>query len=118
MPLGEALREDARAGRRYDVLGCCDVLVYFGDLGPFFAAAAAAARVDCALALTLEDVLPGGPDDYHVSLSGRFRHAPAFCVRAAEARGWALASKRAEAPRTNAGAPVRGHVYLFRRLAS
>ena len=106
----------ASAVRRYDVLAACDVLVYINDLGPFFAACAAAAAPGGLLAFTVE-----AADDaagVAVGASGRFRHGRRYCERTAGACGWALVAVEDEVLRQNAGADVRGHVFVFRRGGS
>jgi len=109
---GAALRADAAAGEAYDLVAVSDVLVYVGDLAPFFAAAAAASRPGAALALTLED---GTGPTFDLAATGRYRHAPHYCVDAADAAGWALVARTSATLRENRGEPVVGSVFLFRR---
>ena len=112
-PSGAALRADAAAGDAYDLLAVSDVLVYVGDLAPFFAAARDAARPGATLALTVEDADGDGP--YELAVTGRYRHAPAYCDAAAAAAGWTRVEWAAATLRKNGGVPVPGSVFVFRR---
>jgi len=109
----DALRDDPP----YDFFVSCDVLVYFGDLDPFFAAAACnaakhAAKLTAYLAMTLED----GDDADHgwdLTATGRFRHAPQYVLDAAKNHRWRNVTNSQSVLRRQSGKPVLGRIYVF-----
>lgn len=104
-----------------DALACADVLVYAGDLAPFFSAARHAASDKALLAFSLEDRLHPAPNKtqeahdrgWDLAHTGRYRHAPHYAVQAATAHAWHLISLQPHVLRQNAGEPVAGHIFVF-----
>jgi len=101
----------ARSPGRFDLLVAADVLIYFGDLVPLLAAAAAAVRPGGVLAVSTESMAAG---TYRVLPSGRFAHAADY-VRAAAGTPWAELSHLETTIRLEATARVPGQIFVFRR---
>lgn len=104
----------ARSVDRFDILVAADVLIYFGDLRPVFAEAAAALRPGGLLAMSTEFREPSG-EGYHLEKSGRFAHSPDY-VRGCAAGMFAEALYLDTTVRLEANQPVRGNIFLFRRI--
>lgn len=98
----------------FDLIACCDVLVYFGDLAPFFRAAATAAKLVASMALSLEDHIDHSAD-WKLTTSGRFTHAVPYVVRVAGLAGWICVHAETAVLRTQGGLPVHGRLYVFHR---
>jgi predicted TPR repeat methyltransferase len=111
-----ALLEPRRAGM-YAAVVVSDVLVYFGDLDPFFAACAHAARPAAWLVFSLEDAADGAAT-WELATTGRFKHGRAYVAAAAAARGFAVETATREALRKQAGLPVAGTIYVCRAAAA
>ncbi len=99
---GELTEQLAGCPGAFDLVVAADVLVYFGDLAPFLAAAHAALRPGGRLVFTVErSDAPNGPSGYRLAPSGRYLHSANY-VRAAlaaagfECRGMADAHLRTE----------------------
>lgn len=86
---GEIVTWLATQPARFDLLVAADVLIYFGDLTPVFAAAHAAARPGALFGFTTER---SGGDDIVLNSSMRFAHSENYLCRLAEANGWAVVS--------------------------
>ena len=99
------------APQRYDLLFAADLLTYFGDLAPLFAAAAAALRPGGLFCLSIETV---EGRNYALLPSGRFAHAPAHVVALA-ARDFATLEDLAQDLRLEGQAPVPGRLLVFER---
>ncbi|KAJ1446549.1 S-adenosyl-L-methionine-dependent methyltransferase [Pelagophyceae sp. CCMP2097] len=93
-----------------------DVLVYFGDLDPFFAACAHAAKPAAWLVFSLEDAAEGAT--WELATTGRFKHGVAHVIATANARGFAVETATREALRMQAGLPVAGTIYVCRAPAT
>ncbi len=69
----------ARHPGQFDLLVAADVLLYFGNLAPLFAAAATALRAGGLFGLSIErDLVEGPSPGYRVLPAGRFAHAPDY----------------------------------------
>lgn len=92
----------------FHLIVSADTLVYFGDLDPVFAAAAAALRPGGALVVTLE--AHADPSvEYHLEPHGRYSHGAAYVERLGSAHGLGVRLTRAHL-RYEAGVPVDGLV--------
>ena len=110
---------DARAygSRSFDVVAASDVCCYFGDLERLFETLSRVLEPDGLVAFTTEtdeaaeEDAPEGPN----AGGGRYAHGDAYVDRAAAAVGWSRVSKARFTPRREAGRPVEGTLWLFRR---
>jgi predicted TPR repeat methyltransferase len=95
----------------FDLVVAADVWIYFGDLGPLFAALSRAIRPGGLLAFSVESA---GGDGYRVQPSGRFAHGEDYVRRMA-----APAFEEARCVRTTirleAKDRVGGCIFVFRR---
>jgi predicted TPR repeat methyltransferase len=99
-----------RSPRRFDVVVAADVVIYFGDLVPLFAAAGGALRAGGLFAFSTERLAQG----YRLQASGRFAHAPAY-VRSAAGEAFAEELCAETTIRLDASERVGGNLFLFRR---
>ncbi|MGE0748011.1 MAG: class I SAM-dependent methyltransferase [Rhodospirillales bacterium] len=107
--VGELVAALAARPAAYDVIVACDVLVYFGDLGPLFAAARAALRPGGLFAFTAER---GAGTTFALLPEGRYAHPPAYVAATAQAAGLAVRQSGEAALRTEAGKDVTGLIYV------
>jgi len=98
----------------FDLIFAADSLIYLGDLGPFFAAAAGALRPGGLLAATLETTTRGA---WEQTISGRFAHAPKAFIAAGAARGFSLRAVRRGFLRLEAHRRVYGALVVLERAA-
>jgi predicted TPR repeat methyltransferase len=97
----------------FDLIVAADVLVYFGDLSPLFAAVAAALVPGGLFAFTLENFTETARDDYRLSATMRFAHARGYVEARAAAVGLAPLVLAAASTRREAGADAQGLVAVF-----
>lgn len=114
--LVEFLVEQKASGHSFDLFIAADVLVYIGDLSPLLATAASVANSGSLLAFstetaTEEEAAAGA--EYKATLTGRFRHTPAYVKVAAAAQGWRLLQHSQAKIRSNQGKPVMGDLFVF-----
>jgi predicted TPR repeat methyltransferase len=109
LAVGELVATLAARPAAYDVIVACDVLVYFGDLGPLFTAIRAALRPGGLFAFTAER---GAGATYALLPEGRYAHPPAYVAATADAAGLAVRQSGEAALRTEAGKDVTGLVYV------
>lgn len=98
----------------FDCLACCDVLVYLGDLDPFFAAARRAASDSAVLVISLEDASDVEGDGWRLGPSGRFSHRKSYVEVSARGRGWQCQGAQPAILRRQAKEPVQGRIYVFK----
>lgn len=111
--LGDYLQRQAGA---FDVVLSADTLVYFGDLNPVIAAAAAALRPGGRLLFSLEHATDAEPDPaYRLNAHGRYSHTQAHVAEALNAAGLGLLCLRHEVFRKEAGQPVPGLLVVARK---
>ncbi|QSA96396.1 tetratricopeptide repeat protein [Methylococcus sp. EFPC2] len=104
--LGDYLQRQAGA---FDVVLSADTLVYFGDLKPVIAAAAAVLRPGGRLLFSLEHAADAEPEPvYRLNAHGRYSHTQAHVAEALNAAGLGLLCLRHEVFRKEAGQPVPG----------
>ncbi len=96
----------AREQRRFALVLAGDVLPYFGDLRPLFAAVAARLAPGGRFVCSVER-LDGAPT-WQLGPLGRYRHAAAHLTQAAEAAGLAVALLAPETIRSEGGVDVPG----------
>ncbi|MEO5375793.1 MAG: methyltransferase domain-containing protein [Alphaproteobacteria bacterium] len=109
--VGEAVAALGAASAAWDLVVAADVLVYLGDLGPLFTAAAAALRPGGLLAATVEE--SDGPA-FELMPTRRFRHHPDHLRQGAAAAGLAMAHLEPVVTRFERSEPVRGLVFVAR----
>ena len=107
----EAVAFLAAAPRRYDLVFAADLLIYLGDLAPFFAAAAAALAPGGLLCFSIETTVGR---DYVLLPSGRFAHAPDH-VLALAAPAFAVLDDVPQDLRLEGQAPARGRLLVLER---
>lgn len=112
LSVGDAVAALAAATERWDVVVAADVLVYLGDLGPLFAAAARAIRPGGWFAATVESV---EGDGYALLPSRRFAHSAGYIAAAAAAAGLGVALMDPYSPRREKGVPLLGLLFLLQR---
>jgi predicted TPR repeat methyltransferase len=100
-----------RSPGRFDLVVAADVLIYFGDLAPVFAAAAGALRAGGVLAVSTESHTGQG---YELRGSGRFASAPAY-VRSVAMSAFEECACIDTTVRLEAAERVRGNIFIFRR---
>jgi predicted TPR repeat methyltransferase len=115
------LARDA-AGREtpFDLILAADVLIYLGDLGPFFAACRTAlaqreGRGGYVLVSTegLADGEAGAGQEYVLRPTGRYAHAPAYVGAAAGRSGFRVAARRTVPLRWHGQVMLPGDVFLL-----
>src|SRR5262245_8391021 len=108
--LVEAELADYMAARpsSFDVIVCCDTLVYHGRLDGTLAAAAAALTPGGRLLFTLEALTDDGARPYWLAPTGRFCHSPGYVRAALREAGLVDATTEPIVPRLECGEPVQG----------
>ena len=101
---------------RFDLVASADTLCYFGDLHEVLAAAARALRPAGGVVFTVE-AMPGGPDDFRLEGSGRYRHAAAHVEACLAAAGFDAVRIESIVPRREAGQDVQGWLASARLFA-
>ena len=96
----------------YDLVVATDVLIYFGRLEEFFAAAARAVHAHGRVAVTAER---HDGDGYVLRSSGRYAHAADYLRAAAADAGLVALSIKDCALRLEAGTPVPGYTAVLQR---
>jgi predicted TPR repeat methyltransferase len=113
---GELICEDLtaylkRSAGRFDLIVAADVMIYHGDLAPFFAAAGYALRPGGLLAFSTEVLAEG---TYQLLASGRFAQSEAY-VRSLATAAFEETACLATTIRWEADARVPAQVFVFRR---
>lgn len=99
---------------RFDLVVAADVMNYFGDLAPVFAAAAKGVRPSGLVAFSTELGESGG---FRLQTSGRFAHSPDY-VSAAAAPWFEVRSRQDTTIRLEVSERVKGTLFLLRRRAA
>ena len=120
----DALLEGRPEGS-WDLVVCCDVFPYVGDLRPVFAATlralsrggcfAFSAELPSPVATTQETMTAPGGAGFALAPTGRFWHAASYLRGLAVAVGYEVMSLTARVLRRNAGKDVLGSVVVLRR---
>jgi len=100
-----------RGEGRFDLVVAADVMIYFGNLAPFFAAAARALCPGGLLAFSTEFAPEG---NYQLRPSGRFAHSVAY-VRGLAGTAFEEQACLSTTLRWEATARVPGQIFVFRR---
>ena len=100
----------ARPGE-FDLATACDVLIYFGDLSPIFAAAAVALRPKALFAFTVE---AGAEGDFALHKTRRYVHSEDYLQRVAKEHGFVVVRLEHRVLRKERGEDVGGIVAVFR----
>ena len=95
----------------FDLIVAADVVIYFGDLAPLFAAAAKALRGQGFFAFSTEFHAGAG---YGILPSGRFAHSPAYVLDVANA-SFEQTTNMETTIRLHANRRVVGNIFIFRR---
>jgi predicted TPR repeat methyltransferase len=98
----------------FDAIASADVLIYFGDLAPFMAAAAAALRPGGVLVSSVEALTVPGLD-HALVMTGRYSHHADYLHRVLAAHGLAEVTLEPCALRLERNAPVAGWVFSAMR---
>ena len=101
----------AASASQFDAMIAADVLIYFGDLSAFAAAAALSLRGGGLLAFSTESADSPG---YHLLASGRFSHHPDYIGRVFEA-DFIQSHMEQTIVRTEAEQAVPGNLFVFRK---
>ena len=101
----------------FDLIAAADALVYFGDLQPLFAAAAAALVPGGLFAFTLETIAAGAErgERYRLGATLRFAHAREYVEARAAASGLTPRVLTEASTRREAGVDVPGLAAVFGR---
>ena len=96
----------------YDLIASADTLVYFGDLRPFAAAAAAALRPGGWLIFTVEKAVTTEAEDrgYFLQPHGRYCHTEAYVCAVLTEAGLSAHEMTTDVLRKETGEPVDGIV--------
>jgi predicted TPR repeat methyltransferase len=97
---------------QFDLVVCADVLVYFGDLLPLFAACGESLRPGGILAVSTERAEDGA---YLLQRNGRFAHSDAYVRNAAEQAALEWLESTPTDLRLENGAWIPGALTVFRR---
>jgi predicted TPR repeat methyltransferase len=92
----------------YDLVASADTLVYFGDLGPAFQAAAAALRPGGLLVFSVEDAGESAPHGFQLHDHGRYSHREDYVRTALEAAGLRVSTILHDRLRNERRKPVAG----------
>jgi predicted TPR repeat methyltransferase len=102
------------SGDCFDLISCCDCLIYFGDLNRIVSAAAKRLNPGGIFALTTE----GGPAyPFRITDTGRYEHHPDHIRAAATAAGLRVAHLQQSFLRLEYGADVTGNYAVLRNDA-
>lgn len=100
----------------FNLIVSADTLIYFGVLGPVFAAAANALRPGGQLAFTVESLEDDAAGmDFRINPHGRYSHAEHYLRRELTAAGLILCSVTTATLRFESEKPVTGYVALARK---
>jgi predicted TPR repeat methyltransferase len=113
----ELVREElvsflTRSEGRFDLIVAADVMIYFGDLAPVFAAAARAIRPGGVLGISTERETSGG---FRLRPSGRFAHEPGYVEHLAGEVDFTRLTRLDTTIRLDGDARVAGNLFAFRR---
>lgn len=110
---GEAMADMYGNCRQYDLAVAADVFVYFGDLAPLCAAAAACLRPRGRLVFTLEAMDPNdarAAQGWGVGPSGRYAHSRDHAEQALTTAGFALETFKSDVFRREGGFDQPGYL--------
>ena len=108
--VAEITRYLRETGRRYDLIAAADVLIYIGDVGPMFRAAARVLRPGGLLAVSAESQTRGG---FRLTDTGRYAHTLTYLRSEAKRAKLVERLHRNERQRFELGKAVMGHILVF-----
>jgi len=97
----------------YDLVVAADVLIYLGNLAPFFKAVSGACRPTGLLLFSLENHAAG--EDFVLRRSGRFAHAAAYVETLAGQYGFAVKAQQQSAIRMEKEQWIAGNLFCLQR---
>ena len=103
----------AEEKRTYDIVICCDVLPYFGDLVDLFQKVSALALPGTRFLLSTETSLKPITSGYNLEKTARFVHMDSYVERVATDTGWSVVLCRHATLRLNGKEPVKGSLFLL-----
>ena len=95
----------------WDAIVSADVLIYFGDLDPLFAALAASLRPGGVVVATIEALDDGDERDFVLQVHGRYAHGRAYARALLERHGLRTETFVREVLRSELAEPVHGWVF-------
>jgi predicted TPR repeat methyltransferase len=98
----------ARHPTSFDLIVCADTLMYFGELAPFFGAAAKALKPGGHLVVTMEKLDGGSDARFRLHHHGRYAHTEPYMEGALAAAGFAIRAVEPVMVRKELGEPVPG----------
>ena len=105
-----------RHPQSFDLIVSGDTLIYFGDLGPVFAAAGTALRAGGRFLFTLEhDQESDLPSGFRIHPHGRYSHAETYVRQVLSSAGLDICSLRCCVLRKEVGEPVSGMLILSQK---
>lgn len=111
-----ACMEQGPAGS-FDLVVAADTLVYFGDTGGFFAAAAHALAPGGLLIASFEELLAEGQGGHAIAPSGRYRHRRSHVRERLASAGFGAPDFTDVDVRDELATPVKGFLAVARRAA-
>ena len=96
---------------QYDAIVSADVLIYFGELAPVFAAAAGALRAGGVLVFSLE-AAPPDVERFTLAVHGRYSHAQAHVESLLAEAGFRVVEVQAQVLRSELLHPVHGLIFV------
>ena len=111
---GEILEALPGLRRRYDLVIAADVLGYFGDLRPVFAAVCGVLRDRGHFVLSVEK---GEADGFRLRSTGRYQHHPGYVHEVAQRAGLKVLHCREATLREQEGQPVTAVICVLERLS-
>jgi predicted TPR repeat methyltransferase len=99
--------------RRFDLVAAADVLVYFGDLSPFLAAARNVLSAGSLLAFSVER--GSDSEQFRLQESGRYTHSHRYVMKVAAEEGYALVKQQDVTLRMEKQKPVAGTLFIFKK---
>jgi predicted TPR repeat methyltransferase len=116
LTVGELIESlSARAPARYDLALATDVLVYFGGLGPLFAAVQRVLRPAGWFLFSVEHRIADASAGFDLHDGHRYRHSRAYIAEQAAAAGFTVVALEDTATRIDRGEPVPSLAVLLRR---
>jgi predicted TPR repeat methyltransferase len=98
--------------QRFDVVNCADTLIYIGALERVMAAAHRCLRPTGVFAFTVEALPEAVPDGFRLTMTGRYAHSGRYVRQVMASAGFMEAECRTIDLRKEAGAGVRGYLFL------
>jgi len=97
----------------FDIVTAMDVLVYIGNLSPFFKAARNVLAQNSILAFTIEK--EDGADSFRLNVTGRYTHSIPYILSMAKEEGYELLTQEEVILRTESDQPVRGCIFILKK---